>query len=93
MRTEGSVTTSQASVGVEEAGLVPTVLSAVPLAGLARVVSTSVSVTMRPPAVQWTGSVSVSRALRATGKVSQGLETTRPCGQKNFKDLFLILGE
>ena len=66
----GSVTTCQASVAAEEAGLGRTVRSAVPLAGLAPAVSTNVSVTTRPPAALWTGSVNVSLALQATGKVS-----------------------
>ena len=70
VRTEESVTTCPASVGVEEAGLVQTVPSGVPLGGGDPGVSTSVSVTTRPPAALWTASVNVGLALQATGKVS-----------------------
>ena len=69
VRTEESVTMSPASVGVEEAGLVQTVPSGVPLGGGDPGVSTSVSVTTRPPAVLWTATVSVGRASQATGTV------------------------
>ena len=60
----------RASVAAEEAGRVLTVPSAVPQAGLDPGVSTNVSVTTRPPAALWTGSVNVGLALQATGKVS-----------------------
>ena len=69
VRTEESVTMSPASVGVEEAGLVQTVPSGVPLGGGDPGVSTSVSVTTRQPAVLWTVTVSVGRASQATGTV------------------------
>ena len=80
-----SVTTCPASVGVVEAGQVLTVPSVVPLAGSDPGVSTSVSVTTRPPAVQWTASASVGRASQATGNVSLRLETTSSCSQNNFE--------
>ena len=77
-----SVTTCLASVGVEEAGRVPTVPSVVPLAGLDPGVSTGVSVTTRQPAARWTGAANVSRASQATGKVSPRLAPTGSGSQK-----------
>ena len=72
-----SVTTCLASVGVEEAGRVPTVPSVVPQAGQDPGVSTGVSVTTRRPAAPWTGPASVSRASQATGKVTPSLAWLR----------------